>query len=146
MLNSPPLSGMNFVGPAIGAIIFVLVMSLLPEPQRRTLNAVLVGGAAGVYISGGFGAWELLYAALGTAVAYRGLSSYRFIAIGWLMHAGWDLPHYFWNKPIWPFMPTSSLGCAIFDSLIAIWFLANAPTLIRRRSGSPAELADLNIG
>jgi hypothetical protein len=24
-------------------------------------------------------------------------------------------------------MPTSSFGCLIFDSLIAIWFLAGAP-------------------
>jgi hypothetical protein len=28
---------------------------------------------------------------------------------------------------IWPFMSTSSFGCLIFDSLIAIWFLAGAP-------------------
>jgi Family of unknown function (DUF6010) len=132
---------MNFAGPAIGAIIFVLAMSFVPERSRRTLNAILVAGAAGVYISGGFGAWELLYAVLGTAIAYRGMSSYRFIAIGWLMHAAWDLPHHFWHKPIWPFAPTSSFGCAIFDSLIAIWFLADAPTLIRRKSASPAQIA-----
>lgn len=132
---------MNFAGPAIGAIIFVLAMSLVPEPTRQRLNAILVAGSAGVYISGGFGAWELMYAALIVPIAYRGLSSYRFVALGWLLHAGWDLPHHFWHKPIWPFAPSSSLGCAIFDSLIAIWFLANAPTLIARQSACPAQIA-----
>jgi Family of unknown function (DUF6010) len=141
MTDLPPLSAMNFIGPAIGAIIFVLFMSLVPEPQRHRFNAILVAGSAGVYISGGFGAWELLYAALATAVAYCGLSSYRFIALGWLMHACWDVPHHFWHKPIWPFMPTSSLGCASFDSIIAMWFLANAPALIKFASASPSELA-----
>ena len=137
MASTPQLSAMNFIGPAIGAILFVLLMSLVPEPQRHRLNAILVAGSAGVYISGGFGSWELLYAALATAVAYRGLGSYRFIGIGWLMHACWDVPHHLLHKPIWPFMPTSSLGCAIFDSLIAIWFLANAPALIRFGCTSP---------
>jgi hypothetical protein len=142
MPNPPPVSELNFIGPAIGGIIFVLLMSLVPEPKRRRLNAILVAGTAGVYISGGFGVWELLYAALATPIAYRGLSSYRFVGIGWLMHASWDLPHHFWAKPIWPFLPTSSLGCAIFDSGIAIWFLANAPTIIGWVSASPVELAD----
>jgi uncharacterized protein DUF6010 len=32
--------------------------------------------------------------------------------------------------PIWPFMRTSSLGCCVFDSLIAMWFLAGAPDLV----------------
>jgi len=141
MANPPPLSEMNFIGPVIGAIIFVLLMSLVAGPQRQRLNAIFVAGSAGVYISGGFGAWELLYAALALSVAYLGLSSYRLVAMGWLMHACWDLPHYFWNKPIWPFMLTSSLGCAIFDSLIAIWFLANAPALITFGSTSPTEIA-----
>jgi len=45
------------------------------------------------------------------------------------MHAAWDLAHHLWGNPIWPFMPTSSWGCMIFDSLIALWFLAGAPSL-----------------
>jgi hypothetical protein len=45
------------------------------------------------------------------------------------MHAAWDLPHHLWGNPIWPFMPTSSFGCVIFDSLIALWFLVGAPSL-----------------
>ena len=36
--------------------------------------------------------------------------------------------HHVWGNPIWPFMPTSSFGCLVFDALIAIWFLAGAPS------------------
>ena len=123
-------STMDYVGPAIGALLFVLGMSLVAEPRRQTINAFLAAGACGVYISGGFGIWEVLYAAVAMPVAYRGLRDYRFIGAAWLLHAAWDVPHHLWNRPIWPFQPTSSLGCMIFDSLIAVWFLADAPALI----------------
>jgi hypothetical protein len=122
----------DVLGPAIGAGLFVLAMSLVREPSRRTLNAVIVAGASGVYLSGGFGIWELAYPVLVTPVVYRALQSYRYVGIAWLMHAAWDLPHHLWGHPIWPFMPTSSLGCVVFDSLIAVWFLAGAPALVRR--------------
>jgi hypothetical protein len=62
-----------------------------------------------------------------------GLRSYRWIGAAWLMHACWDIVHHFWGNPIWPFMPRSSFGCAIFDSLIAIWFLLDAPALLTPR-------------
>jgi hypothetical protein len=129
---APPLQLMDYVGPAIGAIVFVAIMSLVKEPTRRNLNTILVAGAAGVYMSGGLGRWELVYCAAATAVAYQGLRAYRYIGIGWLMHAAWDLVHHLHGNPIWPFMPTSSFGCLIFDSLIAIWFIAGAPSLFAR--------------
>ena len=124
----------DIVGPAIGAGVFVVVMSLVPEPTRRTLNAILVAGASGVYLSGGFGAWELLYPVMATPVTFRALRSHRYIGIAWLMHATWDLPHHLWGNPIWPFMRNSSFGCVVFDSLIAAWFLAGAPHLVRQRA------------
>jgi hypothetical protein len=126
------MTTMDVLGPAIGAGLLVLAMSVVREPSRRTLNAVIVAGASGVYLSGGFGIWELAYPVLVTPVIYRALQSYRYIGIAWLMHAAWDLPHHLWGNPIWPFMPTSSLGCVVFDSLIAVWFLAGAPPLVRR--------------
>jgi hypothetical protein len=52
------------------------------------------------------------------------------------MHAAWDLPHHLYGSPIWPFMRTSSLGCMVFDSLIAVWFLAGAPSIIGKRERS----------
>jgi hypothetical protein len=107
-------------------------MSLVAEPTRRTLNAIILAGASGVYLSGGFGLWELTYPVIGAAIAFRGLRSYRFIGIGWLIHACWDIAHHVWGNPIWPFMPSSAFGCMIFDSLIAPWFLAAAPSFLRR--------------
>jgi hypothetical protein len=135
-MNPPPLVLMDYIGPVIGAGVFVLLMSLVHEPERRTFNAILVAGASGVYLSGGFGVWELLYPAIVTPVVYVGLRSYRFIGLAWLMHAAWDIPHHLWGHPIWPFMPTSSFGCVIFDTLIAIWFLAGAPSFAARQSGA----------
>jgi uncharacterized protein DUF6010 len=97
-----------------------------------------------VYLSGGFGPWELLYPAIAAPVAYLGLRSHRFIGIAWLMHSCWDLAHHVWGNPIWPFMPTSSFGCMIFDALIAVWFLAGAPSILtfasRTRAGQSETL------
>lgn len=126
------VTSMDVLGPVLGAGLFVLAMSLVREPTRRTLNALLVTGASGVYLSGGLGVWELVYPMVAMPVNLRALQSHRFIGIAWLMHAAWDLPHHLWGNPIWPFMPASSLGCFVFDSLIAVWFLAGAPALVRR--------------
>ena len=129
MQTPPPLHVLDYVGPAAGAVIFVLLMSRVAEPARRTLNAIIVAGASGVYLSGGFGAWELLYPVLSVPVAYHGLRSYRWIGAAWMLHSCWDLAHHLWGNPIWPFMPTSAFGCLIFDAVIATWFLAGAPSL-----------------
>ena len=131
-MQSTPVLALNYVAPAVAAVLFVLVMSFVREPTRRTLNAVLAAGAVSTYLSGGFGVWELLYPLAATPVVYAGLRSYRYIGIAWLMHSCWDIAHHLWGNPIWPFMPTSSLGCLIFDSLIAVWFLVGAPSLIAR--------------
>jgi hypothetical protein len=118
----------DFLGPVAGALVFVALMSRVPEPHRKTFNAVLVIGASGVYMSGGFGLWELAYAAIaGPLLGFLALRSYYAIGIGWLMHAGWDWLHHLYGSAIWPFMPTSSFGCLLFDTCIAVWFLAGAP-------------------
>jgi hypothetical protein len=129
-VHTAPAQLMDWIGPAIGAVTFVLAMSLVKEPMRRTFNAIFVAGASGVYLSGGLGPWELLYPAVATPIAYLGLTSHRFIGLAWLLHAGWDVVHHLWGNPIWPFMATSSFGCMIFDTLIAIWFVAGAPTVL----------------
>ena len=140
MFGTHPLLAVDYYGPVIGALCFVLIMSRVPEPARRTLNAILVAGTCGAYLNGGFGIWELIYPVLATPVVYLALRSYRFIGVAWLMHAAWDLPHHLWGNPIWPFMATSSWGCMIFDTLIAIWFLAGAPALIGRAVPAPKAL------
>jgi hypothetical protein len=136
---------MDYVGPVVGAIVFVLLMSFVREPQRRTFNAIFVAGAAGVYLSGGLGIWELLYPVIATPFAYLGLRSYRSVGIAWLMHSGWDFVHHLWGNPIWPFMPTSSFGCMIFDAIIAVWFLAGAPSLMRRHGLASGNDGNLEI-
>jgi hypothetical protein len=85
----PALVPMDSIGPAIGAVVFVAIMSLVPEPARRSFNAIFAAGAIGVYIGGSFGTWELLYPVLATPIVYLGLRSYKYIGIAWLMHAAW---------------------------------------------------------
>ena len=138
MSASPVLVPADYYGPAIGALLFVLIMSRVPEPARRNFNAILVAGTCGAYLSGGFGIWELAYPLLATPVVYAGLRSYRFIGVAWLMHAAWDLAHHLWGNPLWPFMPTSSWGCMLFDATIAMWFLASAPA--RSAMNSAAQI------
>ena len=123
---------MDYFGPALAAAIFVVLMSLVKPRVRLRLNAVLVTGAAGVYLSGGLGVWELVFPALMTPLLYFAVESFPLIGVAWLLHAAWDAVHHVYGNPIWPFMPASSLGCLIFDSLIAIWFLAGAPSLGRK--------------
>ena len=138
MHHPPLLEVADFVGPAAGALVFVLIMSLVREPARRNVNAILAAGASGVYLSGGgLGPWELPFAFVTAAVAYFGLRSYRFIAMAWLMHSSWDWIHHQYGGSIWPFMPTSSFGCMIFDAAIAIWFLAGAPSIPWMRFWQP---------
>ena len=72
-------------------------------------------------MSGGFGVWEFVFLAMVTYCAYKGLGSYNFIGAGWLLHTGWDVLHHLYSNPIVPFVPDSSLGCAICDPVIALW-------------------------
>jgi hypothetical protein len=130
-----PIRIAGVVGPLVAAVAFVCIMSFVYEPTRRQLNAILAAGAVGAYLSGGFGVWELAYLAVATPIVYLGLRSHRYIGIAWLMHACWDIAHHLYGNPIWPFLPRSSFGCLIFDSAIAVWFLAGAPSLLGRGRG-----------
>lgn len=56
-----------------------------------------------------------------TYCAYRGLESWTYIGIAWLLHTTLDVIHHLKGAPILPFAHTSSLGCAICDPVIAIW-------------------------
>jgi uncharacterized protein DUF6010 len=113
----------------IGAL-YVCLASLPPEPQRRRLNAVVVAGAGAAYLSGGgLGGWEFAFTAVATYCAYRGLESWTFIGVAWLLHTGWDALHHVHGNPIVPFAEHSSLGCAICDPVIALWCLAGGPSV-----------------
>ncbi len=112
------------------ALAFILLVSLIKEPNRRSFMAILVAGAAAAYLSGGgFGKWELVFCTVMAFCAYQGLRSYRFIGIGWVLHTAWDILHHLYGNPLLPFDATSSLGCAICDPVIAACCFAGAPSL-----------------
>lgn len=126
---------------AVIAVLFVLLASRLAEPTRRRFMAVFVAGAGAAYLDGGLGGWEFLFTGVATYVAYRGLESYRFIGLAWLMHTAWDITHHLYGEPLISAMPTSSAGCAITDALIALWLFAGAPTVLGRRTPTAARAA-----
>ncbi|MFC5956212.1 DUF6010 family protein [Streptomyces pratens] len=131
---------MQYVAPVVIGVLYALLMSFVREPHRRRLNAVMLAGAGAAYLSGGgLGGWEFAFTALITYMAFRGLDSWTFIGIGWLLHTAWDVVHHLKGNPIIPFAHTSSLGCAICDPVIALWCLGGGPSLIglvrRRRRG-----------
>jgi len=127
----PSLHVMDLLGPILIALLFISLCALLKEPNRRNFNAIMIAGAGAAYLNGGFGIWEFAFTAIVTWLAYKGLRSYGFIAVGWLLHTAWDVLHHFYGNPIVPFAPTSSLGCAICDPVIAAWCFAGAPSVYR---------------
>ena len=129
----------GWLGPILIAFAYICLNSLIKEPHRRNFNAVMVAGLGATYLSGGgFGIWEMAFCTVLTACAFCGLQSYSFIAAGWLLHAGWDVLHHLYGNPLLPFAPTSSLGCAICDPVVAFWFLAGAPSVFSRPTGDRA--------
>ena len=119
----------DVVSPVIVATLFILATSAFKEPQRRHFNAIMLAGAGAAYLNGGLGLWEFAFTAVVTSCAYQGLNAYGFIGLGWLLHTGWDILHHLYGNPIVPFVPTSSLGCAICDPMIAAWCFAGAPSV-----------------
>src|SRR5256885_62578 len=118
---------MTVLVPLLVGVLYVSLSSLIAEPYRRRFNAIMVAGAGAAYLSGGgLGVWEFAFTAVLTYVAYRGLDSWTFIGVGWLLHTAWDVVHHFRGHPIIPFAHDSSLGCAICDPVIAIWCLTGA--------------------
>ena len=109
----------------------------------------MIAGAGAAYLNGGFGIWEFAFTALVTYCAYKGLHSYRFIGVGWLLHTGWDVLHHLYGNPIVPFAPTSSLGCAICDPVIAAWCFAGGPSLYnpgRRKVDLQESATQIGVG
>lgn len=133
---------MNIVAPILIGLLYCAAVSLVPEPARRRFNAIFVAGAGAAYLSSGaVGPWELVFTTAVTFCAYKGLTSYRWIGVAWLLHTGWDVVHHQLGAPILPFAPVSSFGCAICDPVIALWCFAGGPSVRdlrgRRRDVDP---------
>ena len=115
---------------AVGiALTFIIIMSMVKEPHRQKINAIIIAGAGSVYWSGGLGIWEFIFGTVMLFVAYKGLRHYYFIGIGWLLHTGWDVLHHLYGDPIVFMEPSSSAGCAVCDPIIALWFFIGAPSI-----------------
>ncbi len=131
---------MMIIAPMLIGLGYVVLMSLIHEPARRRFNAIMVAGAGAAYLSAGaLGGWEFVFVAVVTYVAYRGLESWTFIGIAWLLHTGWDVVHHLKGAPIIPFAEHSSFGCAICDPVIAIWCFTGGRSVtdfVRARVGS----------
>ncbi|MHA6792109.1 DUF6010 family protein [Pseudonocardia bannensis] len=118
------------IAPILIGLAYVALNSLVRVEHRRPLNAVMVSGAGAAYLSGGFGVWELLFTAAMTYAAFRGLHSWQWIGVAWLLHTVWDVLHHLYGDPILPFAVHSSLGCAICDPVIAVWCFAGGPSVM----------------
>lgn len=131
-MNHPTIAAVfaptNMLGAAIIAFIYIILSSLAKEPQRQKISAIIVAGAGAAYLSNGLGVWELVFCTIMTIIAYQGLKHYYWIGIAWLLHTCWDVVHHLYGTPIVPFSDTSSAGCAICDTIIALWFFAKAPS------------------
>jgi hypothetical protein len=117
--------------PAI-AIAFIALCSLFKGPDRRHFGAIILAGAGAAYLSGGFGVWEFAFCLLMALVAFGALNDYRLLGAGWILHTVWDLLHHLYGNPIVPLVPGSSLGCAICDPVLAVWYFLGAPSIFFR--------------
>lgn len=125
----PDFTYLNGLTAIIIALVYIFLNSLIIEPHRQKFNAVMISGAGAAYLSGGLGGWEFVFCTLLTFLAFKGLTNYYYIAIAWLCHTGWDVIHHLYANPIVPFSPSSSAGCAITDTILAIWFFYKAPSV-----------------
>jgi hypothetical protein len=92
------LDAADLIGPAFGALVFIALMSVVPEPARQRFNAIFVAGAGAAYSTAD--SEGVVYIGIATLIAYQGLSRYRYIGLAWFFHAGWDVIHHLNASPI----------------------------------------------
>ena len=138
-----PLTWPVLLSPLLVAAVLVFLISLISEPGRRQFSAVFLAGAGAAYLSGGLGLAEFALCAIITFLAYRGLASYPYLAIGWVLHTCWDVVHHYYGNPIIVFDPTSSIGCAICDLGLAAYYALGAPALFRRDAAASSKSLQL---
>jgi hypothetical protein len=127
--TTPAIQLAGIVMPVVIALLFIAAASALKEPSRQKFMAIMIAGAGSAYLNGGLGKWEFAFTAFVTYCAYKGLASYRWIGLGWVLHSGWDVMHHLYGTPIISFYAASSLGCAICDPVIAMWCFIGAPSV-----------------
>ncbi len=125
-----PFTTWDIFSSIIGGVIFIAFISLIKEPYRQKIMVIMLGVAGGVYVNNGLGIGMPTALAIGF-FAYKGLNSYKFIALGWLAHTAVDIVHHLKGYPLMHNDALSSFGCAIFDVIIAVWFFLNAPSIYK---------------
>lgn len=113
------------------ALIFISVFSFIPEPNKQKWSALLIAGAGSLYWMGTLEAWEMVFGTIMLFLAFKGLSDYRFVGLGWLLHTIWDFLHHANGQSLIFFDSTASLGCAICDPVIAVWYFCGAPNIFK---------------
>jgi hypothetical protein len=111
------------------ASVFLLVSSLVREPNRQHLMAMLMAGAGAAYLNGGIGVWALACTAVATCCASQGLQSESFIGLGWMLPTVWGVIYHVYGNANLPCIPTSSTQCAMTETFIALWLFAPAPSV-----------------
>lgn len=119
----------HLVTNGIYAILFAAVVGILKEPARQKSMAILIAMAGGLFAVEPFAELGFCFGALIAVCGYFGLKWYPSIGIGWILHACWDTVRYFNDAGLVGQEPHSSLGCAIFDPMIAVWFFFGAPSV-----------------
>jgi hypothetical protein len=128
---APEFNLINVIAAVGIAFIYIVLFSLVKEPDRQKLSAIVAAGAGAAYWSGGMGVWEFAFGTIMLFVAFKGLANYYFIGIAWLLHTSWDVVHHLYANPIVSFVPSSSAGCAVCDPILAIWYFFRAPSVFR---------------
>jgi hypothetical protein len=144
--TTPAIQLAGIVMPIVIGLLFIAAASALREPSRQKFMAIMIAGAGSAYLNGGLGKWEFAFTAMATYCAYKGLASYRWIGLGWILHSGWDVMHHLYGTPIIPFYATSSLGCAICDPVIAVWCFIGAPSVYEVFRGKNLYVAQSGPG
>src|SRR5260221_13576357 len=99
---------LQWIMPVVIAIIFILLCSLIKEPARKKIMAILIAGAGAAYLSGGgFGLWEMAFCTVLAVFSFKSLRSYTFICIGLLFYSASDILHPTFCKSPLPFALTS---------------------------------------
>jgi Family of unknown function (DUF6010) len=123
----------------LGALIYIGVFSLIPEPSRRYLSIVALASGSSLYYDGGLGAWDKLFWLGVMGLAFAGFRWYPAIGVGWIVHTIWDVLNFRVGHGLETNVLRINLHCAIFDPIIALWFAFGAPSvweLLKRRKSS----------
>ncbi len=113
---------------AITAGLTLAIAAILPPPWRLPFLAALLILTAGIYVGGALAIdrdlrWQLLQTAIiGGLVAATWLVHPLALAVGWLLHPGWDLLH---RKHLHTGLPAWVIPwCLVYDLVVGVAIIA----------------------